>query len=170
MIRSVSLLRKEQIKPALAWNNFTWLRGSSLWNISAIFWTEPMRAPTRVLQCLHPDRNFRSEFRNPEGYLRYPASRSSPPFCFKIPNLSSNKPNPGSRKPTENRYGWNDRFYLFYLRRFVVLLKFEHLDVISEVRKSTDHWTIHNHHESSKSGLDPTNPFGVCIPYIQNPV
>ena len=112
---------------------------------------------TRVLQSLHPDRNYRSEPRNPDGYLRYSASQSSPPFCFKVPNLSSNKANPGSRKPTENRYGWNDRFYLFYLRMFEVLLKFEHLDFISEVRKSTDHCTIHNHQESSKSRPDLAN-------------
>ena len=123
---------------------------------------------TRVLQSLHPDRNYRSEPRNPDGYLRYSASQRSPAFCFKVPNLSSNKANPGSRKPTENRYGWNDRFYLFYLPRFEVLLKFEHLDVISEVRKSTDHCTIHNHQESSKSRLDLANLFGMCIPYIQN--
>ena len=80
------------------------------------FWNRTHEGLTRVLQSLHPDRSYRSEPRNPDGYLRYSASQSSPPFCVKVPNLSSNKANPGSRKPTENRYGWNDRSYLFYLR------------------------------------------------------
>ena len=50
----------------------------------------------------------------------------------------------------------------------MILLKSEHLDVISEVRKSTDYFTIHNYQESSTSRLDLANPLGMCIPYIQN--
>ena len=154
MIRSVSLLRKERIKPALTRNNFILLRGSSLWNISAIFWTGLMRASLGFFNPFIPTEIIAPNPVIPTVIYGIPHPKARPHFALKSRIWVQIKqiPDPENLLRTVmdgtidficfisegSRFSWNLNIWMSFLRsvraqtiaRFIIIKNPQNQDLI----------------------------------------